>query len=158
MDDHSLAPAIYQFWLHRGYTRHRKEKSQFRRNGLKPWYYWRRGWDSNPRYLAVRLISSQVQSTTLPPLRRGEILARVDRLMRLIPLILALFVAGCGEDVLQAREKPKDFVILTRVGSTTCLMDESIGVSGFDCDLTRLFVQKLGLKSRIVVANSDSDI
>ena len=78
--------------------------------------------------------------------------------MRLIPLILALFVAGCGEDVLQAREKPKDFVILTRVGSTTCLMDESIGVSGFDCDLTRLFVQKLGLKSRIVVANSDSDI
>ena len=31
--------------------------------------YWRRGWDSNPRYLAVRLISSQVHSTTLPPLR-----------------------------------------------------------------------------------------
>ena len=29
---------------------------------------WRRGWDSNPRYLAVRLISSQVHSTTLPPL------------------------------------------------------------------------------------------
>ena len=32
---------------------------------------WRRGWDSNPRYLAVRLISSQVHSTTLPPLRGG---------------------------------------------------------------------------------------
>ena len=30
---------------------------------------WRRGWDSNPRYLAVRLISSQVHSATLPPLR-----------------------------------------------------------------------------------------
>ncbi len=30
---------------------------------------WRRGWDSNPRYLSVRLISSQVHSTTLPPLR-----------------------------------------------------------------------------------------
>ena len=29
---------------------------------------WRRGWDSNPRYLAVRLISSQVHSATLPPL------------------------------------------------------------------------------------------
>src|SRR5690606_35374921 len=31
---------------------------------------WRRGWDSNPRYgITVRLISSQVHSTTLPPLR-----------------------------------------------------------------------------------------
>src|SRR5262249_45883886 len=30
---------------------------------------WRRGWDSNPRYIAVRLISSQVHSTTLPPLQ-----------------------------------------------------------------------------------------
>ena len=31
---------------------------------------WRRGWDSNPRYGdTVRLISSQVHSTTLPPLR-----------------------------------------------------------------------------------------
>src|SRR5690606_27759438 len=31
---------------------------------------WRRGWDSNPRYgETVRLISSQVHSTTLPPLR-----------------------------------------------------------------------------------------
>ena len=31
-------------------------------------FFWRRGWDSNPRYLAVRLISSQVHSATLPPL------------------------------------------------------------------------------------------
>ena len=30
---------------------------------------WRREWDSNPRYLAVRLISSQVHSATLPSLR-----------------------------------------------------------------------------------------
>ena len=29
---------------------------------------WRRGRDSNPRYLAVHLISNQTQSTTLPPL------------------------------------------------------------------------------------------
>ena len=35
--------------------------------------HWRRGWDSNPRYVIhVRLISSQVHSTTLPPLlKRG---------------------------------------------------------------------------------------
>ena len=40
--------------------------------------FWRRGWDSNPRNLAVRLISSQVQSTTLPPLLRvSEALVRL---------------------------------------------------------------------------------
>ena len=33
---------------------------------------WRRGGDSNPGYLAVRLISSQVHSTTLPPLREPD--------------------------------------------------------------------------------------
>jgi hypothetical protein len=39
-------------------------------------HFWRRGWDSNPRYLAVRLISSQVHSATLPPLLcRAAILA-----------------------------------------------------------------------------------
>ena len=39
---------------------------------LKGHVFWRRGWDSNPRYLAVRLISSQVHSTTLPPLQVGN--------------------------------------------------------------------------------------
>lgn len=39
---------------------------------------WRRGWDSNPRYgVTVRLISSQVHSTTLPPLRVRRIASRV---------------------------------------------------------------------------------
>src|SRR5690349_13885859 len=37
--------------------------------------FWRRERDSNPRYLAVRLISSQVHSTTLPPLLIGSITA-----------------------------------------------------------------------------------
>ena len=32
--------------------------------------YWRRGWDSNPRYgRTVHLISNQAHSTTLAPLR-----------------------------------------------------------------------------------------
>ena len=31
--------------------------------------HWRRGWDSNPRYVAVYLISSQAPSTTRPTLR-----------------------------------------------------------------------------------------
>ena len=33
---------------------------------------WRRGRDSNPRSLAARLISSQLQSTTLPHLRKQD--------------------------------------------------------------------------------------
>lgn len=37
--------------------------------GSRGFVFWRRGWDSNPRYgETVRLISSQVHSTTLPPL------------------------------------------------------------------------------------------
>ena len=39
---------------------------------------WRREWDSNPRYLAVRLISSQVHSTSLPSLRNWAARARGD--------------------------------------------------------------------------------
>ena len=42
------------------------------KTGLKGPYFlasWRRGRDSNPRNLTVRLISSQVHSTTLPPLQ-----------------------------------------------------------------------------------------
>ena len=56
---------------------HRKQKSPVNTGltghfgvyvGLGKTNPWRRGWDSNPRYLAVRLISSQVHSATLPPL------------------------------------------------------------------------------------------
>jgi len=78
--------------------------------------------------------------------------------MRLLSLILAIFITGCGDGVLQAREKSKDFVILTRAGSTTCSSNEASGVSGFDCDLMRRLTKKLGLKNRIVVTDSDADI
>jgi len=78
--------------------------------------------------------------------------------MRLTPIILALFLAGCGENALQASEKSKDLVILTRTGTAACSADDASGVSGFDCELTRRFVKKNGLRSRIVVAGSDSDI
>ena len=78
--------------------------------------------------------------------------------MRLLPLILAVFFSGCGENVLQAQEKSKEFIILTRAGSTGCSIEESSGVAGFDCDLARQFVQKLGLKARFVAAASDTDI
>ena len=40
-------------------------------NAREPWIYWRRGWDSNPRYIAAHLISSQAPSTTRTPLLKG---------------------------------------------------------------------------------------
>ena len=43
--------------------------------------FWRRGWDSNPRYVAAHLISSQTPSTTRTPLhillRRCSLFASV---------------------------------------------------------------------------------
>jgi membrane-bound lytic murein transglycosylase F len=46
-------------------------------------FIWRRGWDSNPRYgKTVRLISSQVHSTTLPPLRKARILPATTDLVQ----------------------------------------------------------------------------
>lgn len=78
--------------------------------------------------------------------------------MRHILLILAVFITGCGENILHAGEKPKEFVVLTRVGSTTFQIDELNGVTGFDYDLCNLFAQELGLKTRIVVASNDTDI
>jgi hypothetical protein len=57
------------------------DKLLFKINDLRQ-NLWRRGWDSNPRYLAVRLISSQVHSATLPPLQCGKrILTAVDCLL-----------------------------------------------------------------------------
>ncbi len=53
-------------------TSRQKAKNPKRINHLG-FCFWRRGWDSNPRYLAVRLISSQVQSTTLPPLQDSRL-------------------------------------------------------------------------------------
>ena len=47
---------------------------------------WRRGRDSNPRYLAAHLISSQAHSTTLPPLLKNHHYA--DEIVSSNPLLL----------------------------------------------------------------------
>ena len=78
--------------------------------------------------------------------------------MRFILIILAVFVASCGENVQQPIEKTREFVILTRAGASTYSVDASNGTSGFDYDLARRLADDLGLKSRIVVAASDADI
>ena len=55
-------------WLHGGYMNLKEKSLTSKLIAKSQCIHWRRGWDSNPRYLAVRLISSQVHSTTLPPL------------------------------------------------------------------------------------------
>ena len=62
---------------------------------------WRRGRDSNPRYgVTVRLISSQVHSTTLPPLRRARILPATFE-----------FRAECWRTSVQVRHEPHCYQI-----------------------------------------------
>ncbi|MBK9028743.1 MAG: hypothetical protein IPN98_13290 [Propionivibrio sp.] len=78
--------------------------------------------------------------------------------MRLILLLLAVIAGGCGDSTRQPLESTKKLVVLTRVGSTTYSVDETNGATGFDYDLVRMFAKELGLKIRIVVAASDSDI
>ena len=40
---------------------------------------WRKRWDSNPRYLSVRLISSQVHSATLPLFLRKKLYCKASQ-------------------------------------------------------------------------------
>ena len=44
-------------------------RSRWYETSLSDCFYWRKGWDSNPRMLAHRRFSRPVQSTTLPPFR-----------------------------------------------------------------------------------------
>ena len=52
----------------------KQKKKTSKQNARKPWDIWRRGWDSNPRYIAAHLISSQAPSTTRTPLLKGTVL------------------------------------------------------------------------------------
>lgn len=82
--------------------------------------------------------------------------------MRLSIVLLVLFLTACGNDTFSPikirTERKRPFTILTRVGSTTYSVGETTGASGFDYDLVRLFMQEQGLKHRIVVAASDTDL
>jgi membrane-bound lytic murein transglycosylase F len=78
--------------------------------------------------------------------------------MRIILLILAVFVAGCGDNTQQPLGNTSELIILTRAGATTYSAEETGGASGFDHDLARMFANDLGLQNRIVVAASDADI
>ena len=78
--------------------------------------------------------------------------------MRFVALILAVFIAGCGEPVHQPLDKTDELVILTRPGPCTYTIDETGAASGFDHDLVDLLAQELGLKGRFILAASDADI
>ncbi|MFT3849657.1 MAG: membrane-bound lytic murein transglycosylase MltF [Propionivibrio sp.] len=82
--------------------------------------------------------------------------------MRLFIILLALFLTGCGNDTLMPSkakaEGKRDFTILTRVGSTMRPIGDAAGASGFDRDLVERFAQECGIRHRIVVAASDTDL
>ena len=78
--------------------------------------------------------------------------------MRLLFCFIAALIAGCGERTLPTTGQSDEFIILTRVGASTYSIDQTIGATGFDYDLVRLFAQEQGLKSRVVIAANDSDI
>src|SRR5574343_324899 len=122
-------------------------------------YRWRRGWDSNPRYLAVRLISNQVHSTTLPPLRGTEIIAQQMRwIKRLLTFSGLLIAAGCG-DIGSHLPFPTpaqhDLVVLTSPGLMTYTTDENGNPAGLEYDLTQVFAQELGVGVKYIVAEPD---
>jgi len=82
--------------------------------------------------------------------------------MRVFIFFLVFFLTACGNESLSPikikTERKRDFTILTRVGSTTYSVGETAGASGFDYDLVTRFMQELGIKHRIVVAASDTDL
>lgn len=78
--------------------------------------------------------------------------------MRLILLLLAAIVAGCGENAQQPLAHTRELKVLTRVGSTSYAVDERNGATGFDHDLVRMFATNMDLRIRFIVAASDDDI
>ena len=82
--------------------------------------------------------------------------------MRVFIFLLMLFLTGCGNDALSSikvkAERNRDFTVLTRVGSTTYSVGGTAGASGFDYDLVTRFTRESGIKHRVVVAASDTDL
>src|SRR5574343_1767665 len=120
---------------------------------------WRRGRDSNPRYLAVRLISNQVHSTTLPPLRGSEIIAQDMRwIERLLLLSIIFFIAACGErgDRLPFPTPAEhDLVVLVRPGLLTYATDENGNPSGLEYNLVQVVAQELGVGVKYIVTEPE---
>ena len=57
---------------------------------------WRRVRDSNPRYVAVYLISSQAPSTTRPTLRESRIIADPRKDTATVYFVAGAFAAAAG--------------------------------------------------------------
>ena len=78
--------------------------------------------------------------------------------MRLVAIFFAIFLAGCEKPAPQAIEKSDELVILARLGVTTYSVDNAGGAGGFEYDLASRFAEDQGLKSRLVVADNDTDL
>ncbi len=125
--------------------------------------------------LRLRLISSQVHSTTLPPLRRrafyikGWPIAMRCRVaqwpsVRGLRMRLALFgillslLAACGPKPLPAPTEQSVLVVVTRDGPTTQQLDASGKVIGFEHDLITLFAEEIGTPVQFLSAADPNDI
>lgn len=82
--------------------------------------------------------------------------------MRCFLLFLVLILAGCADNSLPplgvAKERKREFTIVTRVNVASYSVGEGSGPGGFDYDLVERFARELGIETRIVVAASDRDI
>ena len=89
-------------------------------------------------------------------------IAQLERRMRAFIVFLVFFLACSGNDALAPIKnktvRERDFTILTRVGTTTYSVGDTAGASGFDYDLVTRFMQESGIRHRIVVAASDTDL
>ena len=81
---------------------------------------WRRGRDSNPRNLAVHLISNQTQSTTLPPL-----LTRTIEEVRGSPAGKRKVPGPRLEAAFSLHSSGRDVIAITSVRGRTCASFES---------------------------------
>ena len=111
--------------------------------------------------LRHRLISSQVHSTTLPPLREARIITAkrhpvtahggggLSKLLRLIACLAALLATGCGR--IPPPEASGELVVAIRE-SPAFFQEGGNSTNGFDHDLVAAFAGKLGLKVRFVKA------
>ena len=96
--------------------------------------------------------------TTSVPLRKSEIISQViRRTTALLYLLIALFVAACGNGALPFPTPAQhDLIVLTRSGPLTYQAGEDGGASGLEHDLIETFAQELGVGVRYeVVGNGE---
>ena len=76
----------------------------------------------------------------------------------LIPFLMALLLAACGDPQMPKLADSRELIVLTREGATTYFKDDNGAPAGFEYDLAHLFADELGIDIRHVVVKHDKDI